>query len=197
MPKSDDQGTRDRILAAAITDIAERGWAGIRTRTVAERAGVNSALVHYHFGSMDDLRFEAAASVFGELAKALAESAFGAPSLTEGVAETIEALAGIDPDVPVWQVLMEAFVHTPREPRLGELTRGVLDTYRAGLRSQIDQAIAAGDLAPETDAEGLAVALAAMLDGLGLHEYVDPDLDVRRAGAALTALLRPGRRTGG
>ena len=51
--------TRARLLSAAASLIAERGWSAVTTRAVAERAGVNQALVHYHFGSIDNLRREA------------------------------------------------------------------------------------------------------------------------------------------
>jgi AcrR family transcriptional regulator len=46
--------------AAALLDAAERllidvGHAGISTRRLAEEAGANQGLVHYYFGSMDEL----------------------------------------------------------------------------------------------------------------------------------------------
>jgi AcrR family transcriptional regulator len=40
--------------------MAEVGIDRVRTRAIAERAGVNPALVHYHFGSMSALVMEAA-----------------------------------------------------------------------------------------------------------------------------------------
>lgn len=42
--------TRARILDAAREVIAADGYAATSTRAVAERAGVNLSLVHYHFG---------------------------------------------------------------------------------------------------------------------------------------------------
>jgi AcrR family transcriptional regulator len=44
------QGTRERILQAAREVLRESGFAGATTRAVAERAGVQLSLVHYHFG---------------------------------------------------------------------------------------------------------------------------------------------------
>lgn len=45
----------DALLDAAEQLLVEVGYAGITTRKLAERAGVNHGLVHYYFGSMEDL----------------------------------------------------------------------------------------------------------------------------------------------
>lgn len=43
------------LLDAAEAQLVEVGYAGVTVRAVAERAGVNQGLVHYYFGSMDEL----------------------------------------------------------------------------------------------------------------------------------------------
>lgn len=45
----------ESLLAAAESLLVEVGYAGITVRKLAERAGVNHGLVHYYFGSMQDL----------------------------------------------------------------------------------------------------------------------------------------------
>ncbi len=50
---------RERILATAQAVFAEQGYAGAGTRAIAQAAGVNLALLHYHFGAKRDL-FKAA-----------------------------------------------------------------------------------------------------------------------------------------
>ena len=47
--------TRTVILDAAEQLMLDEGWAAVTGRRVAERAGLGSQLVHYHFGTMDDL----------------------------------------------------------------------------------------------------------------------------------------------
>jgi AcrR family transcriptional regulator len=42
--------TREQILAAAREVLAADGYSGTSTRSIAERAGVQLSLVHYHFG---------------------------------------------------------------------------------------------------------------------------------------------------
>jgi len=50
--------TRAAILDAAETVFAEAGFAGASMRSIAQRAGVNQPLIHYHFESKDRLYAE-------------------------------------------------------------------------------------------------------------------------------------------
>ena len=50
---------RARIIAAAVDEFAERGYDGATIRSIAGRAGVDSALVHHYFGTKADLFAEA------------------------------------------------------------------------------------------------------------------------------------------
>ena len=47
--------TREAILNATEAIMVEEGYTAVTSRRVAERAGFKSQLVHYHFGTMDDL----------------------------------------------------------------------------------------------------------------------------------------------
>jgi AcrR family transcriptional regulator len=50
-----DMGTRMAILKAARAVFARRGFEGASTREVAEAAGVNNAMIYYHFKDKQDL----------------------------------------------------------------------------------------------------------------------------------------------
>ena len=47
--------TREKILAAADGLFGEIGFDAATTRQIADNSGVNKALIHYHFGSKDEL----------------------------------------------------------------------------------------------------------------------------------------------
>ncbi|MEV6652605.1 TetR family transcriptional regulator [Streptomyces sp. NPDC051219] len=55
-------GARERILAAARTEFAERGYDKTSVRGIAKAAGVDPALVHHYFGTKDEV-FAAAIEV--------------------------------------------------------------------------------------------------------------------------------------
>ena len=70
-------GTRERILAAALDLFSERSFEGASTRLIAERAGVQQPLLTYHFGNKEELWRTAVGQLFEDLARALAERVDG------------------------------------------------------------------------------------------------------------------------
>lgn len=51
----DGQESRERILAAARTEFAEKGFDGARVDEIARRANVNKALIYYYFQGKEEL----------------------------------------------------------------------------------------------------------------------------------------------
>ena len=58
---------REGLLDAAERLLVEVGYAGISARRLAREAGVNLGLVHYHFGSMENVFLEALERFTGRL----------------------------------------------------------------------------------------------------------------------------------
>jgi AcrR family transcriptional regulator len=56
--RADSRDTKQRVVAAASALFAERGFHGTTARDIAQRAGVNLAAGHYHFGSKETLYLE-------------------------------------------------------------------------------------------------------------------------------------------
>lgn len=50
-----DTHTRDKIFKAATQVFEEKGYSGARMQEIADRAGINKALLHYYFRSKDQL----------------------------------------------------------------------------------------------------------------------------------------------
>src|SRR2546423_11902602 len=57
---------REQLVTATIATLEEPGFARTSSRAVAERAGVNQALVFYYFGSFDELLLAALEQVSTE-----------------------------------------------------------------------------------------------------------------------------------
>lgn len=52
---NDNAGTRKAILDATEKIMCDEGYAAVSSRRVADMAGLKSQLVHYHFGTMENL----------------------------------------------------------------------------------------------------------------------------------------------
>jgi len=72
MRRDDPPATRRRILKAAGELFAQRGFLATTMREIAQRARVNLAAAHYHFGSKRDLYLEVVRGEFEKLERKLA-----------------------------------------------------------------------------------------------------------------------------
>ena len=182
-------GTRERLLTAAIELIAEAGWGGVTTRAVAERAGVNQALVHYHYRSVPGLLREAAYAAMSATFEPLMLRLIEAGDPVAALRGMFAGLTEIDPDAPESRAVAEATVQAVRDPELGAQVRQMLAVSRQELAQRLAAAQSDGHLATGAEPAALAAALAGLLDGLALHRLIDPELDVSAASAAVLALL--------
>lgn len=71
--------TSARIFSAAESLLSERGYDGVSVQDVADRAGINKALVFYHFGNKDKLMDAVLERYYAAHESALASAAAGAP----------------------------------------------------------------------------------------------------------------------
>ena len=76
---------RKLILQAAQTVFMQRGYAGARTKDIAQQAGINEALIYQHFKSKEEL-FDAA--VLDPLEEWLAQYDHASPAISS--AKTVE-----------------------------------------------------------------------------------------------------------
>ncbi|MCT8972933.1 TetR/AcrR family transcriptional regulator [Microbaculum marinisediminis] len=63
----DAAATRAALLSTAISEFAEKGFAGARVDEIANQAGVNKQLLYHHFGNKDDLYRIALETVYSEI----------------------------------------------------------------------------------------------------------------------------------
>ena len=78
-PRGGRSDARDRILAAAAAEFAERGYEGATMRAIAERAEVDAALLHHYFGAKSEL-FAAAIDMPANPARLIPRALEGDPA---------------------------------------------------------------------------------------------------------------------
>src|SRR5262249_43548380 len=92
--RRDSDATRDALLKAGAELFAEGGYDGVPVATIAEKAGVNKAMINYHFGGKRGLYRAIVHGTFSDIvarAEKLAESPGRATDLLRKV---VALLAG-------------------------------------------------------------------------------------------------------
>jgi len=118
-------GSRRRILDAAIEVFAERSFDGASTRDIAARAGVTQPLLNYHFSSKDELWRAAVDAIFERLDDALRIRTAG--------------LRGVDP-LTTAKLLVREFVHfSAHHPQLHRIITGEGKTDGERMRWMTDR----------------------------------------------------------
>lgn len=159
-PRAGESDARDRIMAAAVEEFGEAGYDGATIRGIAARAGVDSALVHHHFGTKADL--------FGE--------AIGAPVRPDLVLP--EILAG--PRELVGERIVRYILETWEQPEVRR--RGVM-LLRSAIGNKLTTPLLSGFLSRELlspiarvldapDADLRATLAASQIAGLLVARYV-------------------------
>lgn len=95
--------SREALLAAATDEFALHGFDGTSVDTIARRAGVNKAMIYYHFKSKERLYLEILRGVFtsmGDRTGAIAGSQASAPEKIAGFVAAISAEADARPYLP-------------------------------------------------------------------------------------------------
>ena len=161
------EAQQQALVLAAFDLIAEGGFERLRTRDVAQRAGVNIATLHYYFATKEDL-------IRGVVTHLVAEFSLPSPLLTpmasDGPREQLQQdFADVRYQVQTtpatYLVLFELFLRSFRDPAI----RAIMQEMDLGWRHHIESYVRMGmqqgvfrtDLEPAT----MAAALVALIKG--------------------------------
>jgi AcrR family transcriptional regulator len=165
---------RAEILETTCQVVVERGFAATRVADVANKLGISTGLIHYHFDSKDQLIAEAFQyAAEADLARLEAE-----------VAKEIEPLAKLDlifqlytPEEaePGWMMWIDGWGEALRSPALKAISQDLDLRWKTVLQEIVEAGVAQGRFRC-VDPSATAWRLAALLDGLGVQMTVHEDL---------------------
>ena len=185
------RSARDRILAAAVRQIAREGIDGVRIARIAMEARVSTALVHYHFATRDELLAEALEYSYvqaGEVrtARPPPPGASHAGRLASMIEQCLPTTPGLAED---WVLWIELWLRAARHPEM----RPVAEELYARLHAWFAQEIAAGVKEGEfdrCDPDEVADRTLALLDGYGTRTLIgDSAIPLDRARQAVSSVL--------
>jgi AcrR family transcriptional regulator len=110
--------TRRALLDAAEELLISKGMAAITTRKVAEQAGVNQALVHYHFGTIEELLLAALERVSVQVKERSQEIYSTDASFVDGWFEEMQAMITSDFERGWGKVWLENLTLAANRPKI-------------------------------------------------------------------------------
>lgn len=162
---------REEILTATLELISERGIGKLRGADVAERLGVSSALVFYHFESLAKLVISAFRFATNRDLTRLDEILEAADTPTRQRLTTALAEYGPTGAAQSWRLWIEGWSSGLRDPELREVMRELDQRWRQVVTELISAGARAGEFHTQ-DPRGAAWRLTAMLDGFAVQRVV-------------------------
>ncbi|MEV4198620.1 TetR/AcrR family transcriptional regulator [Micromonospora globbae] len=171
-------GNREALLAGAKTCLLEKGFERTTVRDIATTAGVSMAAIGYHFGSRENLLFQALFSILDEWGDLSGRALVPADAPDLGPAEAYERmwdelLAQARAHPKTWLASMELFMQAQRQPELlPHLTDGIRQG-RSGMAA-ILESVPEPDVS-ERSVRTLGMVQVALMSGVVIQMLSDPE----------------------
>ncbi len=178
-PYAKTREKREEILETALTVIARDGYSRATVRELAEELGMSTTGLMHHFGSKESLltevlrRRDAMDSLDDAGASLLAPTE---DSLATGLTAVIRHNAEVPGLVQLYTRLSAEASEATHSSH--EYFRDRYDRIRREYASAIEREQRHGRITRSIDADTLAIALVAVLDGLQTQWMFDPDIDM-------------------
>ncbi|WP_370971049.1 TetR/AcrR family transcriptional regulator [Amycolatopsis sp. cg9] len=158
---------REEIVGAALGQIRDRGIAGVRAADVAKVLDVSTALIFYHFGTLEALIIEAfRQATETALATLRDELARGGPA--DARLRAVLTLYGPAHSGHNWQLWIEAQAAAMRDAELRAVLQRLDQRWRDAVVALITEGVKTGVFRCE-DPRGAAWRLTSLLDGLAVQ----------------------------
>ena len=191
---------RADILAAALREFADHGFAGATTAGIARRAGVTQPLVHHHFGSKQGLWSAVLADIFGDFHSVLERTMREQVGLSrrtrfERLLHALVAFNGLRPEISRLIRTESSAGGAPFDELYTRWLSGLVDLFRRELASAVED----GTLRPVEPRLAYSLIIGACTQPFAEPETVqrafgldmsDPATVERYAEFAVDALLR-------
>jgi AcrR family transcriptional regulator len=168
----DGESTREKLVEAAIETLCAEGFAGTSARSIAARAGLNQALVFYHFGSVNELLLAALAHVGRRRMEDYTAALEGVGSLGELV-PAARSIFEEDLDRGYVKVLAELISGSSTYPELGPRIWQEIEPWVAFTERAIRRALAGSMFESLLPAAELAYGMVALYLGIELLTQLD------------------------
>ena len=175
-PKTPGDERRLSLVQAAYHLIAEGGFEGLRTRNVAERAGVNIATLHYYFPSKEDLIRGVVEYLLQQFMTAyLPGSPFEMKTPLEQLRGELAELQYLVQEKPAMFIILdELILRSLHDPVIHEMIKWLDEGWHTYLEQVIRNGIEQGQFRADLDPGYAATWLIMLIKGTTLHYMSNP-----------------------
>jgi AcrR family transcriptional regulator len=190
------EANRARILRAARTVFGRRGFHAATIEEIADEAGLSNGAIYYNFASKGELFFALLEQRQQDRIAHIRRTLSSPPdakardlALDEEAREVTRSLK----DNREWRLLLLEFsAHAARDPSLAKKMRAHKRELKTSLAELFAQRFEQRGITSPLPADQLALAAAALTNGLGLEELSDPgSVPDELFGDLLATLLSP------
>jgi AcrR family transcriptional regulator len=160
---------RGQIVSAATAVLARQGYESTSMKEIANEAGVSSGLLHYYFGSKEELLAEVVRSWHQVLMSEWRASMAGIEDPLERIlAGTRQAAEKFSTSPEFWQLLFDLSSIGPRNELIRVRLLDMADEFTGYLAEEAR--VVSGDLSVPSlvEADDLAMAVAGAVNGIAL-----------------------------
>ena len=158
---------RAEILETTCEVVIERGFAATRISDVANKLGVSSGLIHYHFENKEQLRAEAFKFAARQDIDRVGSQIADAPTALAKL-DRIFRLWAPEQDDYAWMLWIDSWGEALRNESMQEISQELDQQSKAQLETIIRDGVASKEFRC-TDPEGSAWRLSALADGLAIQ----------------------------
>jgi AcrR family transcriptional regulator len=182
-----------RIIDAMRRSVARRGTAASTFDHVSREAGVSRGLLHYYFGTKEQLLAEAVrrdCDLRLELLERRLATAKTADDFIDLMAQNLQETVSEDPDFVT--LVFELFTLSRRNEDIAAEYAGMMRNTREHVAGMLDAAQREGVLHLHAEPEAVAEVLFSLADGFALRLLTEPERDFTntiRAGIACARAL--------
>jgi AcrR family transcriptional regulator len=176
------QRTRSKLMTAARDLVVTEGWAAASSRAIAHRAGVNQALINFHFKGKAGL-FRATLDRCVENIEKDFGPWMAVDSLSAYINKGVESIPRVRRNKN-FKFLLAAMLEGAQDASMKTAVINQMNVFRAGLRTFLERHGLA-----EEDLDRYTAMMAAAMDGLLLHYILDPSTDASGAIRAYEEML--------
>jgi AcrR family transcriptional regulator len=172
VPRPRREEVRSRLLAAAATVFAQRGFSGATIDEIAALAGFTKGAVYSNFASKDELFL----ALLDTRVDALIQEILSEVPVDQSHALTVgNRLTEVAIDQPEWRLLfVEFWLRACREPAVREQFVAHRRALHASIAEATRRAFPGEEGSLPWSAEEVSILVLALSNGLGIERLIDP-----------------------